>query len=159
MDARTAESVSIDHLKTMLGQEIGVSSWHEVTQDMIDRFADVTGDHQFIHVDPKRAQAETPFGGTIAHGFLTLSLLPMLRHEALPALANQAMGINYGLDRVRFLAPVKSGARLRGRFTLKEISARSDKEALFRYQVTVEIEGGEKPALVAETLALAVLSS
>jgi acyl dehydratase len=157
MDARASESISIEALKSSVGQEIGVSGWHEVSQDMIDRFADVTGDHQFIHVDPERAKAETPFGGTVAHGFLTLSLLPMFRHQALPALAGQVMGINYGLDRVRFLAPVKSGARLRGRFKLREVAMRADKEALFRYEVTVEIEGGDRPALVAETLALAIL--
>jgi acyl dehydratase len=157
MDARTETAVSIESLKSRIGEEIGISAWHEVTQEMIDRFADVTGDHQFIHVDPERAKAETPFGGTVAHGYLTLSLLPMFRHEALPPLANQAMGINYGLDRLRFLAPVRSGARVRGRFKLKEVAMRAEKEALFRYEVTVEIEDGEKPALIAETLALAIL--
>jgi acyl dehydratase len=157
MDARKHEPISLDGLRSRVGQEIGISSWHEVTQEMIDRFADVTGDHQFIHVDPKRAKAETPYGGTIAHGFLTLSLLPMFRHDALPPLANQAIGINYGLDRVRFLAPVKSGSRVRGRFTLKDIAMRSEKEALFRYEVTIDIEGNGKPALVAESLGLAIL--
>jgi acyl dehydratase len=156
MDARKHEPISLDTLRDLVGQEIGVSSWHEVTQEMIDRFADVTGDHQFIHVDPVRAKAETPYGGTIAHGFLTLALLPMFRHDALPPLANQAIGINYGLDRVRFLAPVKTGSRVRGRFTLKDITMRSDKEALFRYEVAIEIEGSGKPALVADTLAIAV---
>jgi acyl dehydratase len=156
MDARKHEPVSLEALKERVGQEIGISGWHEVTQDMIDRFADVTGDHQFIHVDPKRAKAETPYGGTIAHGFLTLSLLPMFRHDALPPLADQAIGINYGLDRVRFLAPVKTGSRVRGRFTLKDITMRSEKEALFRYEVTIDIDGNGKPALVADTLAIAV---
>ena len=158
MDARKHGPISLEALQARVGQEIGASGWHEVTQEMIDRFADVTGDHQFIHVDPARAQAEPPYGGTIAHGFLTLSLLPLLRHDALPPLANQAIGINYGLDRVRFLTPVKSGARLRGRFTLKDVTMRSEKEALFRYEVTIEIEGGGKPALVAESLALVVLN-
>jgi acyl dehydratase len=157
MDARKHEPISLDALRSRVGQEIGISSWHEVTQEMIDRFADVTGDHQFIHVDPKRAKAETPYGGTIAHGFLTLSLLPMFRHDALPPLANQAVGINYGLDRVRFLAPVKTGSRLRGRFTLKDITMRSEKEALLRYEVTIEIEGNGKPALVADSLAIGIL--
>jgi acyl dehydratase len=156
MDARKHEPISLDALRGRVGEEIGVSSWHEVTQEMLDRFADVTGDHQFIHVDPERAKAETPYGGTIAHGFLTLSLLPMFRHDALPPLANQAIGINYGLDRVRFLAPVKTGSRVRGRFTLKDITMRSEKEALFRYEVTIEIEGNGKPALVADTLAIAI---
>jgi acyl dehydratase len=158
MDAGKHEPISLESLKARVGQEIGASGWHEITQEMIDRFADVTGDHQFIHVDPARAKAETPYGGTIAHGFLTLSLLPLFRHDALPSLANQAIGINYGLDRVRFLTPVKSGARIRGRFTLKDVTMRSEKEALFRYEVTIEIEGVGKPALVAETLALAVLN-
>lgn len=157
MDARTAEPVSLEAMQARIGQEIGVSDWQEITQDMIDRFADVTGDHQFIHIDPERARKETPFGGTIAHGFLTLSLLPKFRHEALPPLADLAMAINYGLDRVRFIAPVKSGARVRGRYVLKDIALRAEKEAMFRYEVTVEIEGGEKPALVAETLGLAIL--
>ncbi|HEY7460236.1 MAG TPA: MaoC family dehydratase [Xanthobacteraceae bacterium] len=156
MDARRNEPVSLDALQARIGQEVGISGWHEVTQQMIDRFADVTGDHQFIHVDPIRAKAETPYGGTIAHGFLTLSLLPMFRHDALPPLADQAIGINYGLERVRFLAPVKSGARVRGRFTLKDITMRSEKEALFRYEVTIEIERSGKPALVAETLSLVI---
>jgi acyl dehydratase len=156
MDARKHDPISLAALQGRVGQEIGASGWYEVTQDMIDRFADVTGDHQFIHVDPKRAKAETPYGGTIAHGFLTLSLLPMFRHDALPPLENQAIGINYGLDRVRFLAPVKTGSRVRGRFTLKDVTMRSEKEALFRYEVTIEIEGNGKPALVAETLAIAV---
>jgi acyl dehydratase len=156
MDARRNEPVSLGALQARIGQEVGISGWHEVTQQMIDRFADVTGDHQFIHVDPIRAKAETPYGGTIAHGFLTLSLLPMFRHDALPPLADQAIGINYGLERVRFLAPVKSGARVRGRFTLKDITMRSEKEALFRYEVTIEIERSGKPALVAETLSLVI---
>jgi acyl dehydratase len=157
MDVPKHEPVALAALQERVGQEIGSSGWYEITQDMIDRFADVTGDHQFIHVDPKRAKAETPYGGTIAHGFLTLSLLPMFRHDALPPLAGQAIGINYGLDRVRFLAPVKSGARVRGRFTLKDITMRSEKEALFRYEVTIEIEGSGKPALVADSLGLAIL--
>jgi acyl dehydratase len=156
MDARRHEPISLDALRQLVGQEIGVSSWYEISQEMIDRFAEVTGDHQFIHVDPKRAKAETPYGGTIAHGFLTLSLLPMFRHDALPPLADQAIGINYGLDRVRFLAPVKTGSRVRGRFTLKDVTMRSEKEALFRYEITIEIEGNGKPALVAESLAIAV---
>jgi acyl dehydratase len=108
-------------------------------------------------VDPERAVAETPFGGTIAHGFLTLSLLSAMGQEALPTLRNRTMGINYGLDRVRFLSPVPVDARVRGRFTLSDISMRSASQAMLRYQVTVEIEGVEKPALAAEWITLAVL--
>ena len=132
-----------------------MSAWHAVTQDGIDAFAVVTGDRQFIHVDPARAAAETPFGGTIAHGFLTLSLLSAMAKEAVPSSREQTLGVNYGLDRVRFLAPVPSGARVRGRFTLAECSPRSDTEARLRYAVTVEIEGGGKPALAADWIVLA----
>jgi len=150
-------SVSVDDLKSRVGQEIGVSSWTVIDQDRIDRFAAVTEDLQFIHVDPQRALAETPFGGTIAHGFLTLSLLSAMGREALPTLRNRTMGINYGLDRVRFLSPVPVGARVRGRFTLSDISMRSATQAMLRYRVTVEIEGAEKPALAADWITLAVL--
>jgi acyl dehydratase len=108
-------------------------------------------------VDPERARTETPFGGTIAHGFLTLSLLSGMGQEALPVLKDRTMGINYGLERVRFLSPVPVGARVRGRFTLADISMRSATQAMLRYQVSVEIEGVDKPALAAEWITLAVL--
>ena len=157
MNAHPALSVSLDDLRGRVGQEIGVSSWHVVDQDRIDRFAAVTEDRQFIHVDPDRATAETPFGGTIAHGFLTLSLLSAMGQEALPAIKGRRMGINYGLDRVRFLSPVQTGSRVRGRFTLSDISMRSDTQVTLRYQVVVEIEGADKPALAAEWITLAVL--
>jgi acyl dehydratase len=155
MNAHAPASLSLDDLKSRIGQEVGVSSWQAVDQGMIDRFADATGDHQFIHVDPQRA-AETPFGGTIAHGFLTLSLLSALGQEALPAIRDRIMGINYGFDRVRFLSPVRSGVRVRGRFILTEIVERSATEAALHYRVTVEIEGADKPALAAEWITLAV---
>lgn len=157
MNAHAAMPISLDDLKSRTGQEIGVSSWHVIDQSQIDRFADVTGDRQFIHVDPERASAETPFGGTIAHGFLTLSLLSAMGQEVLPVLRNRTMGINYGLDRVRFLSPVPTGVRVRGRFALSEIAMRSETQAMLRYQVTVEIEGTEKPALAADWITLAVL--
>lgn len=134
-----------------------MSGWHEVTQPDIDSFADVTGDHQFIHVNPERALAETPFGGTIAHGFLTLSLLSAFGQEALPRIANRRMGVNYGLERVRFLSPVRSGARVRGRFVLARLERRRANEILLGYDVTVEIEGSAKPALAAQWLTLAVI--
>ncbi|MGA0597958.1 MaoC family dehydratase [Enterovirga sp. CN4-39] len=149
--------ITIDELEARVGQELGVSSWREVTQPDIDSFADVTGDHQFIHVNPERALAETPFGGTIAHGFLTLSLLSAFGQEALPKIANRRMGVNYGLERVRFLSPVRSGARVRGRFVLARLERRRANEILLGYDVTVEIEGGAKPALAAQWLTLAVI--
>lgn len=156
MNAHAPASMSLDDLKGLISQEVGVSSWQVIDQERIDRFAEVTGDHQFIHVDPERASAETPFGGTIAHGFLTLSLLSAMGQEALPALKGRTMGINYGLDRVRFLSPVPTGARVRGRFILADITMRSATQAMIRYRVSVEIEGAEKPALAAEWITLAV---
>ncbi len=157
MNAHAPVAVSLEELKNLVGQEIGVSSWMIVDQERIDRFAEVTADRQFIHVDPQRAAAETPFGGTIAHGFLTLSLLSAMGQEALPVIQGRTMGINYGLERVRFLSPVPSGARVRGRFTLSEIAMRSATQAMLRYQVTVEVDGVGKPALAAEWITLAVL--
>jgi acyl dehydratase len=150
--------ISVDALKGKIGTDIGVSNWHVVTQEMIDRFADVTHDHQFIHVDPLRAKQETPFGGTIAHGFLTLSLLSLIGSEVMPPIKGRAMGINYGFDKIRFISPVKAGGKVRGRFKLKEVNERAPKEVMFRYEVAIEIEGGEKPALVAEWLTIAVLA-
>jgi acyl dehydratase len=140
--------VSVDQLESRVGQEIGVSDWHVVDQDRLDRFADLTGDHQFIHVDPARA-AETDYGTTIAHGFLTLSMLSAFGQEALPPIRDRRMGINYGFDRVRFLSPVKTGSRVRGRFTLVAVERRRVDQVQFRYGVTVEIEGEAKPALSA----------
>ena len=153
MSTTTETHPTIAWLDASIGQELGVSSWRPVTQDEIDRFAEVTDDPQFIHIDPVRA-AETPFGGTIAHGFLTLSLLSTFGREAVK-LEGRRMGVNYGFDKVRFVAPVKSGARVRGRFALKSLDHRGPGEVMIRYAVTVEIDGGTKPALTAEWLALA----
>ncbi len=149
--------VSLADLSRQIGQEIGVSDWVAITQERIDAFADVTDDHQFIHVDPERAAGETPFGGTIAHGFLTLSLLTSLGAEVLPRLVGRAMGINYGLERVRFISPVRVGQRVRGRFRLVDVDERKAGQILVRYGVSVEIEDEEKPALAAEWLALSVM--
>ena len=149
--------VTLEELKALVGQELGASPWREVSQEDIDRFAEVTDDRQFIHVDPARAKAETPFGGTIAHGFLTLSLLSALAAEVMPRLEGRRMGINYGFDRVRFLSPVRAGARVRGRFRLTDVAMRAEREVMIRYAVTVEIEGEPKPALAAEWLTLTVL--
>lgn len=155
MSAR--EQVTLDELTRRVGLELGVSDWIEIDQARIDAFAEVGIDHQFIHVDPARAAAETPFGGTIAHGFLTLAMLVPMGETALPELAGRAMGINYGFDKLRFLAPVRAGRRVRGRFRLAEVSERQPQQILIRYDVTVEIEGEEKPALAAEWLALSVM--
>ncbi len=139
------------------GRLEAVSDWIEVNQSRIDDFAKATGDHQFIHVDPVRAKAETPFGGAIAHGFLSLSLLSVMAYQALPVIAEAAHGLNYGFDKIRFLAPVRAGSRIRGHFRLLECSERRPGEILSRHAVTVEIEGSEKPALVAEWLNMVIL--
>jgi len=144
---------SLDEIRALVGQEIGVSSWLAVDQDRIDSFAEATEDRQFIHTDPAAA-AQTPFGGTIAHGFLSLSLLSRMGAEVMLAPEGVKMALNYGLDRVRFLAPVRSGKRVRGRFTLDSVEERAPGQCLFRYQVTVEIEDEEKPALTAAWLGL-----
>jgi acyl dehydratase len=145
--------ITLEAYKAMVGQEVGVSRWFELSQDRIDQFADVTEDHQFIHVDPERAKA-TPFGGTVAHGFLTLSMLAAMGFDAQPKVAGTVMAVNYGFDRVRMMAPVRAGNRVRGRFVLKEIVDRGPNEILVKSQVTVEIEGGDKPAIVADSLGL-----
>jgi acyl dehydratase len=137
----------IAELKTLTGQEIGMSDWINVTQEMIDRFADVTGDHQWIHVDPERARRETPFGSTIAHGFLTVSLLPQMSQQAINVRGDFKMRINYGFDRLRFVSPVRSGSRIRARFTAQKVT---DNEVT--WLVTVDVEGQDKPAVVAEWL-------
>ena len=129
------------------------SSWLLVDQARIDRFAEATGDHQFIHVDPVRA-AETPFGGTIAHGLLTLSLLPSLADATLPVQPGTRMGVNYGYDRIRFLSPVRAGRRIRAHFTIVDHSERAPRQWQYTIDVSVEIEDEAKPALIARALSL-----
>jgi acyl dehydratase len=143
-----ARSMTVPELKESIGQEAGVSDWVEIAQETIDRFADLTGDRQWIHVDPVRAKTDSPFGTTIAHGFLTLSLLSSMTHQAVEIQGSFKMAINYGLNRVRFVSPVPAGSRVRGHFTPQQVS-----ESEVIWQVTVEREGGEKPALVAEWIA------
>ena len=143
------KDVSLAEVKGLVGTEVGVSDWITVDQAMIDACARATLDDQFIHTDPERAKAESPFGGTIAHGFLTLSLLSAMNYSALPKIREQTMGINYGFDKVTFVAPVKSGARVRGRFTLAEARFRGASMLTNTYDVTVEIEDERKPALTA----------
>jgi acyl dehydratase len=149
--------VSLEAYQEMVGREIGVSSWHVVDQKRIDYYADVIEDHQFIHVDPERAKNETAFGTTIAHGFLTMSLLSIMSYEVMPVISGTTMGVNYGFDKLRFISPVRSGKRVRGRFTLAEATLRKPKELQSRTHVTVEIEGEEKPALVADWIGLMYL--
>jgi acyl dehydratase len=149
------KTITLDELQAMVGQEAGLSPWREVTQTMIDQFADATDDHQFIHCDPVRAAAETPFGGTIAHGFLTLSLLSAFAFETAPKIKGVDMGINQGFDTVRFIAPVKTGSRIRARFTLAEAKVRPSGWVQVANDVTIEIEGSAKPALTARWLTLA----
>ncbi|HLJ28254.1 MAG TPA: MaoC family dehydratase [Candidatus Angelobacter sp.] len=140
---------SLDELKNHVGREIGVTDWFPVTQERIQQFADATGDHQWIHVDVERARRESPFKTTIAHGFLTLSLLPQFMPQVLQIKGGMRMGINYGLNRLRFVSPVRSGIRVRARFTLQSIKEFAEGLEMV-YLVTVEGEGSEKPCCVAE---------
>ena len=144
-------------LENLVGTEFGISPWIRIDQGMIDRFADLTGDHQFIHVDPARA-AESPFGTTIAHGFLTLSLLSQMALSVRPPVKGSRHGLNYGFDKIRFLSPVPVNARVRGRFTLARLVLRPSGDLLSTYASSVEIEGHARPALSAEWLTLSVLS-
>ncbi|OLP61016.1 Nodulation protein N [Xaviernesmea oryzae] len=149
-----ARDISLSDVPHLIGTEVGLSDWITVSQDMIDRFAEATDDHQFIHTDPERAKAETHFGGTIAHGFLSLSLLSAMNYNCLPRVREQTMGINYGFDKVRFATPVKSGARVRGRFTMADARFRGGGMLMVTYDVTVEIEAERKPALTATWLTI-----
>jgi acyl dehydratase len=144
---------SIEEIREKVGTEIGVSDWILVDQARILAFAEATEDRQFIHVDPEAA-AKTPFGGTIAHGFLTLSLLSRMAADVMLRPDGVKMGVNYGLDRVRFLAPVRSGRRVRGRFTLTSVEEKRPGQYQFLHAVTVEIEGEEKPALLADWIGM-----
>lgn len=146
--------VKPEDLKDWVGKHTGTSEWLLVDQPRIDTFADVTEDQQFIHVDPEKA-ATTPFGGTIAHGFLTLSLLSRFAETGgVIVLDGIKMGVNYGFDKVRFMNPVKSGTKVRGHFTLMSAEEKMPGQWAFKYAVKVEIEGDEKPALMAEWLSM-----
>ncbi|WP_336277077.1 MaoC family dehydratase [Bartonella sp. CB178] len=150
------QKMTMQSITDFIGKEVGLSQWRFVTQDMINQFASATDDHQWIHVDEEKAK-ETPFGGTIAHGFLTLSLLSTLAYEALPELEGAEMGINYGFDKVRFMSPVKTGARVRARFVLNDAEVRPSGRVVFHYEATMEIERLKKPALVAQWLIIAIV--
>ncbi len=149
MSQRVIEGV--EELKSLIGEEVGASDWFEVTQSRINDFADATEDHQWIHIDVERAKTDSPFGSTIAHGFLTLSLLPHFAAQAFTVRGDFKMGINYGLNKLRFISPVKSGSRVRARFTLQAVEDVAG-GAQITWAVTVESEGGAKPALAAEWL-------
>ena len=149
--------MSGSELAAQTGQEVGVSSWTLVDQARIDAFADVTEDWQFIHVDPDRAKA-TPFGGTIAHGFLALSLLSKMAYEVAPQIEGLQVAVNYGFDKIRFLHPVRSGERVRARFKLAEATEKDPGRWLIRYTVTVEAEGSQRAALVADWLGLQIVA-
>ena len=144
---------SLDAIRARIGEQVGISAWLTIDQARIDAFAEATEDRQFIHVDPDAA-AQTPFSGTIAHGFLSLSLLSRMGADAMLLPEGMKMAVNYGLDRVRFLAPVRSGKRVRGRFVLDSVEEKAPGQLLMRHTVTIEIEGEEKPALTAQWLCL-----
>lgn len=145
----------ISELQGLVGQEIGVSDWLEITQERINLFAEATGDHQWIHVDVPRAKRESPMGGPVAHGFLTLSLMPMLRAQTY-RVEGVTAGINYGLNKLRFIEPVLAGSKVRARFELLSVEAQSENRYQIRSRVTIECEGVERPACVAETVGLSI---
>ena len=150
------EGYSLRTVSDFVGKELGVSNWVQVEQPRIDQFAECTGDHQWIHVDPKRASAESPYGGTIAHGFLTLSMVATMAMEVGIVPADARAGLNYGMDKLRFMAPVKTGARVRCRVELISAEDKGGGNTLIKTRNTLEIEGEGKPALVAEMLAMLI---
>jgi len=145
-------TTTFEALSARVGQEIGVSAWTRIDQPMIDAFANLTGDRHFIHVDPVRAAAVMPSKGTIAHGFLTLSLLSNMAYQVTPTIEGVRFPLNYGFNRLRFVAPVPVGSRVRAHFVLHKVEAIDAAQRQLTYNVTVEIEGRDKPALVAEWL-------
>lgn len=151
-----AVKMNRDNVRSLIGSELGVSEWIGIDQARINAFADTTEDHQYIHVDPARA-AQTPFGGTIAHGFLTLSLLPRMMQDVGAGMEGAVMGINYGFDKVRFLAPVKVDSRVRARAKLLDAQEKAPGQFLIKQEITVEIENETKPALVAEWLTMVMV--
>ena len=141
--------MKIEALREKIGTLVGTSNWHLLDQNRINQFAAVTHDEQFIHTDPEKA-ATTAFGSTIAHGFLTLALLPAMGGDVIPKLDGHVMSVNYGFEKLRFLSPVPAGSRVRGHFTLSSLEVRKPGEATLLWEVTIEIDGKEKPAIYAE---------
>jgi len=152
----TRRKTELEDYNSLVGSEIGHSDWITISQKMIDDFCDVTGDYQFIHNDPGRAASETPFGGSIAHGFLTLSLITKMYKDTTPIIEGHELVINYGLNRVRFLAPVPSGSRIRGRITLGKVEPRGENKILTENKIIVEIEDSEKPAMLGTWVTLLI---
>ena len=152
----SSERYDVSTLRHFVGQELGVSDWLTVDQARVNEFADCTGDEQWIHVDVERARRQSPLGSTIAHGYLTLALLPTMQKEVVTVPAGISQVVNYGLDRVRFITPVKAGARIRTRVLLLAAGPQVEGRFLLTFQNTVEIEGETKPALIAQTLALLI---
>jgi len=152
-----AETIKAEDLPGLVGKELEPSSWLEITQERVNQFADATNDHQFIHVDPEKA-AQTPFGGPIAHGFLSLSLLSFLSEQNLVVPENLAIAVNYGSDKIRYLMPVRVGKRIRSRQKVLEVEEKNPGQWLMKTAVTVEIEGEETPALIAEILTMLVVA-
>lgn len=150
-----AITMQAQDLKDYIGKETGVSRWFTITQEQIDTFADATHDHQFIHIDPEKAK-ETPFGGTIAHGFLSLSLLSAVAYDAGINLENALMGLNYGFEKIRFLQPVKVNSKIRGQMVLANVLEKRPGQFLLTWDVTIEIDSIEKPALTAQWLTMSI---
>ena len=153
-----AETIRAQDLPTLVGRELEPSPWFEITQERVNQFAEATNDHQFIHVDPERA-AKTPFGGPIAHGFLSLSLLSYLNAQSAVLPEGLVMGINYGSDKVRYLMPVRVGKRIRSRQKILEVTEKNPGQWLMKTAVTVEVEDEKTPALVAEILSMFVVGT
>jgi acyl dehydratase len=148
----TRNRSTTDAMRGRVGADFGASDWMLIDQGKVDSFAELTDDRYFIHIDPERAARETPHGGTIAHGFLTLSLLAQMAYQVCPSIEGTKSGVNYGFNRLRFVAPVRTGSRVRGHFRLKDFEVQPGKRWTATWDVSVEIEGSDKPAIVAEWL-------
>lgn len=149
-DPYNTDPIPVADLIAKEGQEIGVTRWFHMDQERVNQFADCTEDWYFIHTDPEKAKTETPWGGTIVHGFLTASLLSAMAYDVVPRLQGVAHGVNYGFDKLRFVSPVPVGSNVRGRFALKKADTSKDGEITLTYSVTIEIEGQDRPAVVAD---------
>lgn len=150
------KNINIEKIQEMVGKELGASNWMEIDQNRINSFAECTDDYQYIHLDEEKTRAETSFGGTIAHGFLSLSLLSKFANESSFEFSNKKIIINYGFNKIRFINPVRAGKKIRAKFILLEVSQRKNSQMLIKFEVTIEIEGEDKPAVFAEWLTLLV---